>query len=125
MSTNSGGNLGLGNPLVLTIAGMLAVAAGATAEEILGLLERHSRHPVPQGVDYSIREWAERVQFVQCERVFLLRAPDASVIDRIRELPSMRTLIVDRPAPNTLALSERPDRPAVRAELESLGVFLR
>ena len=102
-----------------------AVAGGATPDGILGLLESHGRNPVPQNVAYSIREWADRIRFISCERVFLLSAPDSETVDRVAELPSLRPLVLDRLSPTVLSLRERPEKPSIRKELEGLGVFLR
>ena len=78
--------------------GHCAIAAGATAEEILALLDRHSRNPVPQNVHFSIREWADRIRFVTCERLVetndLLKGGSAhtlkinrSMVDGVIEAP--------------------------------------
>lgn len=102
-----------------------ALASGVTAEEILHLLEGHGRNPVPQNVEFSVREWAERIRFVTCDRVFLLEAPDEETTDKIQDLPGLRPLVLDRIGPTMLSLRERPDKPALRRELEELGVFVR
>lgn len=102
-----------------------AIAAGATAEEILAVLEHNARNPVPQNVTFSLAEWAERVRFVSVERVFLLSAKAPETIDQVADLASIRPLVLERLTPTTLSLRQRPDKLSIRRELEELGVFFR
>lgn len=102
-----------------------AVAQGMTASEILTLLSENSRVGIPQNVIYSIKEWAEKVKFVEVHEVMLLRGRSKEVIDRIAHTGDLKSLIVERLSPTVLLINSDLDFEQLGATLEKLGVFLK
>ena len=56
----------------------------AEADDILGLLENHSRTPVPQNVTFSIRDWALRAGLMRLSKELELVCEDPEVLRRFR-----------------------------------------
>jgi hypothetical protein len=101
-----------------------AVAEGMTAAEILTLLSENSRVGIPQNVIYSIKEWAEKVKFVQVSTGTLLRGRNKEVIDRIIQSSRLKEAIVERISPTILLIHQDADPKYLRKNLEKLGIFL-
>ncbi|MHC4942452.1 MAG: helicase-associated domain-containing protein [Planctomycetota bacterium] len=101
-----------------------AVAEDMTSSEILTLLSENSRVGIPQNVIYSIKEWAEKVKFVQVRQATLLRGRNKEVIDRIIQSGELKEVIVERLSPIVLVVSADIDSEMLGKSLERLGVFL-
>jgi hypothetical protein len=101
-----------------------AVAEEMTSSEILTLLSENSRVGIPQNVIYSIKEWAEKVKFVQVRQATLLRARNKEVIDRIIQSGELKEVIVERLSPTVLVVSADIQAEMLGKTLEQLGVFL-
>ncbi|MBU0755362.1 MAG: helicase-associated domain-containing protein, partial [Planctomycetes bacterium] len=101
-----------------------AIAADLTASEILTLLSENSRVGIPQNVIYSIKEWAEKVKFVQIKNATLLRGRNKEVIDRVCQSGSLKPLILERLSPTVLLVSQNLDRQFLGEVLAVMGVFL-
>jgi len=101
-----------------------AVAKGMTASEILTLLSENSRVGIPQNVIYSIKEWAEKVKFVDVRPAMLLRGRSKEVIDRIGHSTGLKSLIVERLSPTVLLINRSFDYEALSKSLEERGIFL-
>ena len=95
------------------------------ADEILLFLEEHSRVPVPQNVEYSIREWAARVSFAWQREVVLLTTNDPAALDRVLEVDEVRRLLVDRVSPTAAALRSKISDWKLLEMLRAMGVYFR
>ncbi len=102
-----------------------AVVKGMPAEEILRFLTAHSRTPIPQNVEYSIRDWGETIRFGTQREVVLLRVDSEEVMDRVLALEPVRRLLVERLGPETAALKERISDWRTLEELRRLGVYMK
>ena len=101
-----------------------AVAKGMNASQILTLLSENSRVGIPQNVIYSIKEWAEKVKFVQVRPATLLRGRNKEVVDRILQSENMKDIIIERLSPTVLMISTDANPTRLRKTLEKLGIFL-
>ncbi len=101
-----------------------AVAAGMSVAEILETLSEHSESELPQNIVYSVREFAERVRFVQMQRAVLVSARHKEIIDHVLRHSELRKVVLERLSPRMLAL--HPDAPLEELIplLEKDGVFL-
>ena len=102
-----------------------AVVFGLTAEWILDFLAVHSRTPIPQNVEYSIRDWASKTQVARAFTATLLEVRDPATLDLLMQDPQLKELLVRRISPTVAALkvhslsSEHIDR------MRRLGVVFR
>ena len=101
-----------------------AVAGGMTSSEIITILSENSRVGIPQNVIYSIKEWGEKVKFVQVRKVTLLRGRSKEVIDRIMQAGPMKSLVIERIAPTAVVINDRFEPEKLATKLEKLGIFL-
>jgi hypothetical protein len=100
-----------------------AVAGGLTAAEILDTLAAHSTSDLPQNLAFSIRQYAEKVRFVQVRPAVLVTVRHRAVIDDLLKRADVRRLVQERLGPRVLAL-----RPEALEELQGVlaeeGVFV-
>jgi hypothetical protein len=101
-----------------------AVAEGMTASKILTLLSENSRVGIPQNVIYSIKEWAEKVKFVQICSATMLKGRNKEVIDRIIHDGLMKEVILERLSPTVLLINPDANPKGLEKSLEKLGIFL-
>lgn len=81
-----------------------ALSAGSTGEEILSFLSAHSRTPLPQNVEYSIRQWSEsfgRIYFLQA---FLLHCDSEVLAAEIKASRRLKPFILGELTPVDLAV---------------------
>ncbi len=102
-----------------------AVVKGMGVDDILGFLIAESRTPIPQNVEYSIRDWGEKIRFGTQQEVVLLTVDSEDVLDRILAIDRIREVMVERISPTAAALSEPIENWRTLEELRSLGVYLR
>jgi XPB/Ssl2-like helicase family protein len=102
-----------------------AVVKGMDAEGILEFLTSQSRTPIPQNVEYSIRNWGEKIRFGTQQEVVLLKVDSEEVLDRILAIDRIRDVMVERISPTAAALSEPIENWRTLEELRGLGVYLR
>ena len=102
-----------------------AVVHGLDADDQIGILREHAETPVPQNVEYSIRNWAKRVSVASAEEVVVFELPDERTLDVVAELPEMSDLVVRRIAPTALALRQAPNDRDLIETLRKLGVYIR
>jgi hypothetical protein len=102
-----------------------AVAKGMTVEEILEFLVAYSRTPIPQNVEYSIRDWGSKLRFALQEEVVLLEVDDEEALDVTLALEPVRRLLLRRIGPKAAALRGRIGDHKTIEELRRLGIFLR
>jgi hypothetical protein len=101
-----------------------AVAEGMGVANILTLLSENSRVGIPQNVIYSIKEWAEKVKFVQVSTGKLLRGRNKEVIDRIVQAGRLKEAVLERLSPTILLIHPETDSKYLSRNLEKLGIFL-
>jgi hypothetical protein len=102
-----------------------AVSKGMSAEAILAFLSEHSRNPIPQNVEYSIRDWGEKIAFATQREIVLLRVDSETVLDRVLALPGVRDMVVERISPTAAALREMIRDWKTLEEMRVLGVYIR
>jgi hypothetical protein len=102
-----------------------AVAKGMSADDIIAFLASHSRTPIPQNVEYSIRDWGQKVRFARQEEVVLLEVDDPEALDVALALEPVRQLLLRRIGPECAALRGRIGAFKTIEELRRLGIFLR
>jgi len=102
-----------------------AAAAGDTPEEVLALLEQHSRAPIPQNVVYSVRAWAGSVRSVSLERGLLFTASDPAVVETIVNHAPLKDAIIRVVDPRTILLSEEAGESKLIHELRALGIYVQ
>ena len=60
------------------------IVAGLSLEQIITLLERGGRAPLPQNVDFTLREWARDHAGVRLARALIVRLDDPATTERLR-----------------------------------------
>ena len=60
------------------------ITAGLSLEQIVTLLERGGRAPLPQNVAFTLREWARDYAGVRLARALILRLDDPATTERLR-----------------------------------------
>ena len=102
-----------------------AVAMGLTVEEILEFLVANSRTPIPQNVEYSIRDWGQKLRFMTQEDVVLLEVDDPESLDVVLALEPVQRLRPRRISPTAAALRGKITEFKTIEELRGLGIFLK
>jgi hypothetical protein len=102
-----------------------AVVKGMSPDEILSFLTAHSRTPIPQNVEYSIRDWGEMIRFGSQRDVVLLQVDADDIMDQVLALEQIKAVLVERIGPCAAALSERIDDWRTLEELRQLGVYMK
>lgn len=83
---------------------------GMSGEAIVAFLRRHSEKPVPQNVEYSIREWGAHYGQVYFLDAFLLMTADADLARHIRAHPVLSSYIRGEVAPHALIVERHQCR---------------
>lgn len=99
-----------------------ARAAGHTADEIIGTLDRHAKFPVPAGVAQDIRETIGRYGRLVIERDdegLVLRSQDRPVLEEVRRSRKIAPLLAG-PAPDGIRIVDWA-RGELKQELVKLG----
>jgi DNA excision repair protein ERCC-3 len=101
-----------------------ARAAGHTAEEMLGTLEKYSKYAVPASVSIDMRETVNRYGRLSIERdvegELIVRASDESVLAEVSRSKKVSTLLTEARADGTYAVAPWA-RGALKQELLKLG----
>ncbi|GAA3942060.1 DNA repair helicase XPB [Microbacterium soli] len=101
-----------------------ARAAGHTAEEMLGTLERFSRFPVPSSVAVDLRETVNRYGRLVIERdaegALILRSDDDAVLAQVAGGKRIQPLLIGHPAPDRYVIDAWA-RGQIKQELLKLG----
>ena len=101
-----------------------AAAAGLDDEDILSTLRDNSRHPIPQNVEYSIREWCRKVVRLAARRSYLVEGPDKATVDRILQVPEFDAIVARRLTSKIVELTEDPTRAGIVTALREQGIYL-
>jgi len=102
-----------------------AVLTGLRADEMLGFLHEHSRTPVPQNVEYSIRDWASSISRAMHYQAYIIEVDDSKILDVIMQDEQLQKAGIKRIAPTVAAVNERITRKAILERLRSQGIFLQ
>ncbi|KHK98617.1 helicase [Microbacterium mangrovi] len=106
-----------------------ARAAGHQADDMLGILERWSRFPVPPSVSIDIRETVERYGRLVIERAavhegeepaLVLRSTDAAVLTEVSKNKRIAPLLIGHPRPDLFVIDAWA-RGHIKQELLKIG----
>ncbi|HUU67936.1 MAG TPA: helicase-associated domain-containing protein [Planctomycetota bacterium] len=102
-----------------------AVLCGLRADDMLALLNEHSRAPIPQNIEYSINDWAAKVQIARTFPAVLLEVKDAATLDFLMEDPAMKGQIIRRLSPTLATVKSRIISKKMIEHLRQNGIFFR
>ena len=102
-----------------------AVLCGLRAGDMLAFLTEHSRAPIPQNIEYSINDWAAKVQIARTYPAILLEVKDAATLDFLMEDPAMKGQIIRRLSPTLAAMKSRIISKKMIEHLRQNGIFFR
>jgi len=102
-----------------------AVLYGVSADAILQFLQSYSRTPIPQNVEYSIRDWASKVQVARTFEAVVLEVRDAATLDALMADPQVRAHVVRRLSPTLAVVKGRITSKKLIAHLRESGIFFR
>ncbi|HKT56397.1 MAG TPA: DNA repair helicase XPB [Microbacterium sp.] len=106
-----------------------ARAAGHRADDMLDILERWSRFPVPPSVSIDVRETVERYGRLVIERAIVrdgevpalvLRSTDAAVLTEVSKNKRIAPLLIDHPSPDVFVIDAWA-RGHIKQELLKIG----
>ncbi|MCB9832353.1 MAG: helicase-associated domain-containing protein [Planctomycetes bacterium] len=101
-----------------------AAAAGLDAEDILALLDEHSRHSLPENVAFSVREWCERLVRIEARRAWVLEAAGKADIDRLLEIAELRDFVLRRLDDRIVEVAGDPSEAGIANLLRDRGIQL-
>lgn len=101
-----------------------ALDAGVSAEEIVAFLTAHASRPLPQNVEFSLRDWAGQYGAVAFHDGLLVAADTPEKANEIAQLPALAPYLKGRRDLYAVELS-RKDYAAVREELQAAGYLPR
>ncbi|UCH78037.1 MAG: helicase-associated domain-containing protein [Candidatus Coatesbacteria bacterium] len=101
-----------------------ALDAGVSAEEIVAFLNAHASRPLPQNVEFSLRDWAEQYGAVAFYDGLVVAADTPEKADEIAQLPSLAQYVKGRRELYAVELA-RKDYGPVRDELQAAGYLPR
>ena len=84
--------------------------AGFSLDEILAFLKAHSKTGIPQNVEVSIRDWAERYGQIYLMDVMLLRCKNARIAQEIRASKQIERYILGEISPTDLIVSRQQSK---------------
>ncbi|MCS7057138.1 MAG: helicase-associated domain-containing protein [Thermoflexales bacterium] len=96
---------------------------GIRAGRVIEFLEQTSGRPAPTGLKQALLRWEERGAELRMEPIVILRAQDGATLDALLRLPALRRLMVERLAPNCVAIRQR-DAHAARAAIVASGMLV-
>ncbi len=102
-----------------------AVAGGMAAQDILDLLRKNARYPIPQNVELSIDLWARSVCVLVAKRALILRAPSPESMESALKLKELRAIAGERISATAIEVTEDPASPKIAEALRAAGFFLR
>jgi len=102
-----------------------ALSEGMQLDEILNLLNNHSRTPMPQNVSYSLESWARKGGLVTMTVDGRLSCEHKEVLDRITLHPKLRGIGFDRVDDSTVQLHGEVEVESLSAWVRDYGASLR
>jgi hypothetical protein len=97
-----------------------ALDAGVTAAEVLSFLNKYVSRPIPQNVEFSLRDWASQYGAVRFYDGLVVAAQDRDKADEIARLPAVEPYVRGRRELHAVEI-ERRDYRAVREALTAAG----
>jgi len=94
-------------------------------EEILKILEKHSKTPLPQGVEFCVLDWGNSLSVATMSEVVLLEAESVEAFRRVKNIPAVEKLIVREISDRAAVIKRLPDKRRLAKELKPMGVYLR
>ena len=101
------------------------VLCGMSAEGMLGFLQQHSRTPIPQNIEYSIRDWAGKVQVARTFSAIVLEVKDAATLDLLMEDPVMKGHVIRRLSPTLATVKAKLINKKQIDHLRQNGIYFR
>lgn len=95
-----------------------------TIDEILQILESHSQKPIPQNVDYTLRDWAKAYRAVEISQVLLLTVESEAHADGLLASSKLKEFNLRRLGPTILAASNEVNVQNLQRALEKEGVVV-
>src|SRR5579883_1670856 len=119
---NSPGNV---SRLTLTRDSILrGLEWGLTIDEMLQILESYSQKPIPQNVDYSLRDWAKAYRAVEISQVLLLAVESEAHADGLLASSKLKEFNLRRLGPTVLAASNEVNVQNLQRALEKEGIVV-
>ena len=81
--------------------------SGFSLDEILAFLKAHSKTGIPQNVEVSIKDWAERYGQIYLMDVMLLRCKNARIAQEIKASKQIERYILGKISPTDLIVSRQ------------------
>jgi len=100
------------------------VLRGLGAEAMVATLRQHSRVPLAQNIEYSVRNWADSVHAAKVETVHILEFPSAELAETAMHLPELAAVVERRLSPTVLVLRVAELGPEAEDALKELGIHL-
>ena len=101
------------------------VLRGMTGDSILQFLRDHTRTPIPQNVEYSIRDWAGHVRVARSFQGIVLEVKEPHTLDALMEDPKIKPYILRRLGPTLAFLRSRITNKKIIEQLRESGIFLQ
>ncbi|MCL5269505.1 MAG: DEAD/DEAH box helicase [bacterium] len=96
-----------------------AASAGLTADDVLGSLREFSRYPIPQNIEYDVREYISRygrLRLVQEDGILILECDDALLLEQLWADDRIRPFFV-RKLDKTRAEVKKAERGSLKQAL--------
>jgi len=98
-----------------------AANRGMTASQMMDILNRFSAQPVPQNVEYQVRDWASSIRGVRFERATVVEVDSPADLDVLLSSKPMRSRLRRRLSPTAALISVGADIDALGKALEPAG----
>lgn len=95
---------------------------GKEVKDVLGLLEKHSKYPLPPNVRASLEDWGNRMGQVYLERGLLVRCLKEELCSQVKAFLEARDWLIEEIAPGVFLIPENIARRCL-LELEWNGFF--
>ncbi|MCG0278366.1 MAG: helicase-associated domain-containing protein [Thermanaeromonas sp.] len=95
---------------------------GRGVKDVLGLLEKHSKFPLPPNVRTSLEDWGSRMGQVYLERGLLVRCLKEELSTQLKTFLEARGWLIEEIAPGVFLVPGNIARPCL-LELEKNGFF--
>ncbi|HHV61274.1 MAG TPA: hypothetical protein GXX51_01325 [Firmicutes bacterium] len=101
-----------------------AMQAGWSGGDILEFLRKHSRNPLPQNVEFSIKDWCKNYGKVRFIETMLLRCEDDATAEAVKAILAGKGMILGEITPRDLMVDRNAYERMVQI-LERSGYFPR
>jgi hypothetical protein len=98
-----------------------AAGRGVTFDHMRATLARFTSQPIPQNVEYQLRDWVGSIQRVRFERTTLVELDSPEGVERLLENKSFRAKVRRRISPTQLLIAASEDIPAIAKTVEPSG----